>query len=308
MRIKRTTVLAALAALLLVTGLTQGGFAELKAPGALETNVSAPQTFRYKHKAGQINSYDSAVVQKINMVTTMPGAPNMDMTSNIDMSMDMETSKVTPTGDGNVITRYTTFKMSMSQNGVAMPSPELDALAQKVAGASATMVLSPRGEQKSISFEGLPPELRQLQDSLSNALVNAIPVFPEKAIKPGESWTQSTPLNLQQGPVSLTMDFKCNYTFMGYQRGTKVAVFKNALTMSIAPSRNNMMGVEMTLGGSGKGTGYLYFDQTLGQLKRSDMEMTQDINMDIKSPDGPQKMDMKLVTSATMDHKGTRRK
>ncbi len=302
----RFVVPAALLALFLVMSLAQPLTAEIKAPGKLDTNVKAPQTFRYKHKAGEINSFDAKIDQGVKMTgQAAPGLGGMNVTSVMKAQMDMRTDKVLPSGDAVVITTYGTFDLTMNQGGQVIESPQLAQVADMVRKIKTTATVTPRGEQKDIKMEGLPAEMRQLQDSLSNAMVGATPTFPEKGLKPGEGWQQDMPVDLQQGPVSVKMDFQIKYTFMGYStiQGTRVAVFKTDLKMVIKNTTSNMMGIEMNISGGGKGTGFIYFDQQGGRLMKSDTEMVQNIDMEIKAPEGPQKLQMEMSTDAAIDRK-----
>ena len=280
------------------------------APGKIDASVKSPQVFRYKHKAGEINRYSSTIGQEVSMKSADGGAPfgGQDVKTSMTSLLRMETRKVLPNGDAQVLTTYEDFDMSMQQGGQTIKGAQLGPIAEMVKKIKTTTVLAPNGQQKSVNFEGLPNEMRQLQDSFKSALIGATPEFPAKGLKIGEGWTQSMPMSLQQGTIQIKMDFKIKYTFLGFTEvdKLKVAVFKTDLDMTIARSTSEMMGVSMTIGGNGKGTGFLYFDNTAGRVHKSDMEMFQDIDMGIQGPEGPQSMKMKPKTTAGMALKGDR--
>lgn len=302
----RALILAALACFAL--SLPSTALAAPPAPGKLDTKVTSPQTFRYKHKAGEINRYNNEVSQQMETrgANVPPGA---EMRTTMTSVLDMTTQKVLPSGDATVETTYHDFKMSMSQGGQPVDQAQFAPLIEMVKKIKTIATVTPRGLQKDIRFDGLPTELNQLQEALSNSRIGATPEFPDKALKVGDAWTQQDTMNLQQGPIQLKIDLKLTYTFMGYSQMDKarVAVFKTSLDMIINNTTSEMMGTRMSLGGTGKGDGYLYFDGEAGRVLKSDLEMVQTIKLKVdlppNAPAGPaNNVEMVMTTSSGLSH------
>ena len=275
-------------------------------PGKVDTALKGLQVFKYKHKAGQVERFDSKIEQSIAMkgdAGALGGAA--DVKTKMTSTMRMETRKVLPNGDASVLTTYEGFDMSMQQGGQTIQGAQLGPLVEMVRKIKTTTTLAPNGVQKEVVFEGLPPEMEQLQDSFKNAMIGATPVFPDGGLKIGQEWTQKMPMELKQGPITLKMDFQIKYTFLGFtaEGARKVAVFKTRLDMVMSKTTTQLMGVEMILGGTGSGNGFLYFDHEAGRLHKSVMEMDQNIDMTVNAPEGPQNIKMALKTLASVNRK-----
>ena len=287
----------------------QAGLAAPPAPGKIDTKVKSAQVFKYKYKAGEINRYSNVISQEMRMQSDGGSSPfgNQNVKTKMVSSLKMKTTKVLPNGDAQIVTTYDDFEMSMQQGDQTIKGGQLGPISDMMKKLVTTSVVSPKGAQKSLAFEGLPPEMSQLKDSFKNALMGATPEFPTKGLTVGQSWTQSLPMDLQQGNIKLKMNFKIKYTFLGFTtvEKTQTAVFKTGLDMTMDKTTSSMMGMSMTLGGNGKGTGFLYFDAEAGKLEKSDMEMIQNIDMSIQSPDGPQNLKMNMTTNVSMVRKGS---
>jgi hypothetical protein len=280
----------------------QIGEAAPPAPGKVDTKVSGAQAFTYKYKAGETTRYSNVISQSMNMKGQGGPMGNQNVKTKMVSALKMNTKKVMPNGDAQIVTTYDSFEMSMEQGSQTIKGQQLGPISEMMKKLITTSVVSPTGKQKSLSFEGLPPEMNQLKDSFKNALIGATPEFPSKGLKVGENWSQTVPMDFKQGNINLKMKFTVKYTFLGFTQvdKTKTAVFKSELDITMEKTTSTMMGMSMTIGGNGKGNGFLYFDPSLGRLHKSDMEMVQNIDMSIKGPEGPQSLKMDMTTNVAM--------
>ena len=274
-------------------------------PKKLDTKVEAPQVFRYIYEAGSTTVYDNKVEQELTMKSGAPGMPGgMTAKTSLDARLAAKTTKVLLNGSGVIVNSYQKLDMKITQGGREIPSEQLKPLIAELAKIKSTATISPRGEQTDVQIEGNPASA-QVADSMKSALVGAAPVFPEKGLEVGEGWTQEIPLKMKQGPIALTLDFKVKYTFLGYTKVKKrrLAVFKSAIDMKVTSKPGDVPGQKIELGGSGSGIGFIYFDQKKGLVEKSEVEMSQDIDMRVSMEAQTQEMNMNMKTNATVTRK-----
>ena len=277
-----------------------------KPPKNIDTSVGA-QTFRYKFKVGEERVYRTSMEQKVSMDGDV-NMPAMDAVSRIDADMAIKTRNVKPDGSALLEMTYKDFDLKLLQNGVELPKKQLEPLAQMVTKLRSETIMSSRGEPKSVSVKG-GEAIAQLADSMKNALIGSAPVFPKKALKPGERWKQSVPMDLSQGPMKIKIDFTTHYTFLGVTSlgGKKVAVFKTEVEAVVNGPDG---GSGLSVSGSGKGGGYIYFDHNAGHLVRSELELKQNTTMEMrgKGAANTNAIKMKQQTSSSMSLKGSAKK
>jgi hypothetical protein len=278
-----------------------------KAPKKLDTKEKEAQTFRYKHKAGSQRAFTNGVIQELDLEVIggdLP-VPNSATRTAMSATLELATTKVLPNGDGQIVTTYKDLDIEISQGPKAIDKAKLAPMIDQLKGIKSSVLISPRGEQKDLKIEGAPGA-QNMNESLRSALIGASPEFPEKGIKIGEGWEQKIPLNMAQGPISMKMDFQIKYTFLGYAKVKKarLAVFKMNIELTVkGKPASGFGGQSMELDGTGKGLGYLYFDQEEGALYKSEVEMSQVINMAVSAQGQSQKMRMSMKTEATMARK-----
>ncbi len=278
-----------------------------KAPKKLDTKEKEAQTFRYKHKPGSKTSFTNGVIQELDLEVVggdMP-VPNTATRTAMTATLELETTKVLPDGNGQIVTTYKDLDIEISQGPTAIDKAKLAPMIDQLKGIKSSVLITPRGEQKDLKIEGAPGA-QNMNESLRSALIGAAPEFPVKGIKIGEGWEQKIPLKMSQGPISMAMDFQIKYTFLGYTtvKKTRLAVFKMSIELAVkGKPASGFGGQTMKLDGTGKGLGYLYFDQEAGALYKSEVEMSQVINMDVSAQGQSQKMRMSMKTEATMARK-----
>lgn len=308
---KRALIRAALtAALCLLTSAAiqpptlQPAQAAPKAPGKLETDAKDPQVFRYKNKPGVKQVYQSTVTQtmKVDAKGAPVPVPPGGITTTFDATMVNTTDKVLPDGGGVVATTYEKLDLKLSQGGQTVPTDMLKPQIEQFKKIKTTATISPRGEKSSTTIENAPAG--QAGGPLQDALVGSSIIFPEQGIKIGEKWEQKIPLEMKQGFMTLKLSFKIDYTFLGYTKlkDRRVAVFQTEIYMLLLDQDGGMPGHKVEMTGSGKGSGYIYFDQKDGLVAHSDVEMTQQIQTSIAAENQPpQTISMEISTAALMD-------
>ncbi len=292
-------------ALVFTGALSSVASAKPKAPGKLNTKVAEPQVFRYKFKAGTKQAYKSKVSQAMEMASQAgPGMlPPGGVKTTINATLINSVDKVLPSGDAQLVTTYDKLTLNLNQGGQEVPSEMLAPQVDMLKKIRSTSTLSPMGEKSDLKIENAPGGQQQ-GGPLQDAMVGAAIVFPAKGVKVGESWKQKIPLEMKQGPMTLKFSFTVDYTFMGYKKqgARRLAVFKSDIYMLLLDQKGGMPGHDISMKGSGKGTGYLYFDQKEGVIIKSDMEMLQEINTTMSAQgQAPQTMDMKITTEALME-------
>ena len=113
--------------------------------------------------------------------------------------------------------------------------------------------------------------------------------FPATAVKLNQTWHDSSTYSQpsQMGTITSTIIFSTKLTGSDKIEDTDVKVLERTMEMSGQISEGGG-----TLKGSGKGN--VYFSETLGKDLKSNLEMTQ--TMDMVTPQGPFAMNMKIST------------
>lgn len=293
------SILTGLFAMLL---LPQPASSAPQAPKKLNTKLASPQVFRYKFAANQTRGYTVTMDQDMSMQGDGP-VPAMKSGSLMKASMSQSVRSVRPNGSAVIETTYDHFDISVSNNGVKVPKEQLKPLAEMLQKMKSSSEISPRGEPKEMKLDGVAPEMQGLSDSMKSAMVGSSPIFPDKALKVGESWTQKLPMAINQGPVNITINFLTKYTFIGTapMSGVSTSVFRTDISATVnAPKMAGPVPLDLT--GSGKGLGYVYFDNARGELVKSELEMTQTTTMKITDPNmgASQTVELGQTTRASM--------
>lgn len=295
----------ALAAALVALALAATATATPTPPKKIDTDVKTPQVFRYKFKPGDTQRYDTVMAQAIKMDGANSGMPPVDTTSTIKATMRTKTESVDPEGAATLTTTYDALELAITQNGVQVDKSQVAPLEDMLRGMTSRSQMTDRGEPRDVKIDGQDQGMKQLTESMKSALVGTNPVFPDKGLKPGESWAQKIPMNLAQGGLKLTINFDVKYTFLGFAHVGEVrtAIFRTDVESSMNDDANALGNARFKVSGAGKGLGYLYFDPSRGTVVKSDLEMKQSTDMTVDAGQGPSSIKMTQTTSATMDLK-----
>jgi hypothetical protein len=275
-----------------------------KPPKKLDTSEKGAQVFRFKHKAGEKARFTNTVIQELTLEVlegTLP-VPNTATRTSMIADITMETRKVLPNGDGEIVTSYDGLDIEIRQGPKLVDKAHLAPMVAQLKKIESTALVGPRGTQKAFHVRGAPGA-QIMNESMRSAFIGASPEFPEKGVKIGEGWRQDIPLKMAHGPIKMEMNFGVRYNFLGYAtvNKTRLAVFKMNIELKIAGSPAGVMPEQsIKLSGEGKGLGYLYFDQGAGAVYQSEIEMSQVIYIDLSAQGKSKKMRMSMRTEATM--------
>jgi hypothetical protein len=273
-------------------------------PKNLDTQVKGTQTFRYRYKTGGADQYTTVMAQSIKM-DAGAGAPPMDSTSTIKTTLQQKVESVDPDGTATLTTTYEGLKIEIVQNGARIPADQVGPLEDALKGITSRTRLTARGEPRDLTVDGEPVAMKQITESMKSAMVGTNPIFPDRAIKVGESWTQKIPIAINQGPLKLTLHFQVTYTYIGASKlkDATASVFRVDVESSMNESPAGPGGARIVMTGNGEGVGFIYFNNEQGKLVRSELEMTQTTHMKIDAGQGSNAIKMGQTTSATMELK-----
>jgi len=291
----------------------------------------AEQLFRWKLKPGQ--SLKFRMVQDMTQNIQM-GEQKSPMTFSTKTTMDMDW-KVDAVDDKGEITMDQTIQRiqlkTQGAQGVLMEydsaaGKEPEGLAKMVAPMLEAMLKKPfratftsRGELKKIKLPaGMVESLNkstggQMGNFLSEDSMKRfgiISVFPEKAIKPGETWTQESTIKL---PMIGNQVLKNTFRYEGRETRNGGTLEKLALTQTMKsedkkpadenqpaekkegkPAEKKEPAVGFT---SMEGKGFLLFDNSAGHVVEASMDMKMKMNMDIMGQKLTQDMTGTMVMS-----------
>jgi len=289
----------------------------------------AEKLFRWKLKPGQ--SLKFRMVQDMTQNIQM-GEQKTPTTMSTKTTMDMDW-KVDSVDDQGVITLDQTIqRMQLKTQGAqgvlieydSAAGKEPEGLAKMVAPMLETMLKKPfrttfssRGEIKKVK---LPPGMveslnkstgGQMGDLLSEdsmKRMGIISVFPEKPIKPGETWTQETNLKL---PIIGNQVLKNTFRYEGTETRDGRTLEKLGLTQIMKSDDKKPTGeakqgdgakqAEKKEEGGGftgmEAKGFLLFDNKAGHVVEASMDMKMKMNMNIMGQKLTQDMTGTMVMS-----------
>lgn len=155
-------------------------------------------------------------------------------------------------GQSQVMTMNT--KIVQSGDSAVVMETTFDAAAGQpdaMKGAKVTVTTSPLYQVQSVKVDSTDPMMAQMGKSME-AGMKMMPVFPENAIKPGDSWKGSFDLGKMMKDMGLPAEFEgdtvmdITYTFKGLEErdGRKVAIVTQSasdkLTMKISGQTQEM--------------------------------------------------------------------
>ncbi|MDX1395127.1 MAG: DUF6263 family protein [Gemmatimonadota bacterium] len=206
----------------------------------------------------------------------------MDMTMYMDNPMvssdepfmisTIETTQTVVGVEGDVV------EYSMRTDAVDMQTPAMPALQQQipdVTGQVQVMKMDTRGRMVSVDT-GDPAVDEQTQQAIGQLGGMGLEL-PEQPVSPGESWQATLDFSPQgmPGGAGMTMQMQMTYTLTGVSSsgGSQLATisYEGPITMSGEGSASGMSA-------SGRTSGSIVFDVTVGRIRTSEMEMSLDMN------------------------------
>ncbi len=274
-----------------LTGATTSAFADPpKAPELLEVNVEGPQVFRFKFRKDARYKYNSRVVQ-----SKTTDAPNLKLPvatgtfrTAFKGSLLQSVKRNYNDGSGLVETSYEQIKIKMQQGEKDISDNAVRVQNVVLNGTKALRQFNPQGEKINAQIMSSDPK-GAIPSALPDSLVGTTLVFPEEGIEVGDTWDHKFPVKLKQGVMAIELQFKISYKFLGYTdlHARRTAVFQSEIFMILSNIDQDVPGHQTKLSGSGKGSGYLYFDQKEGVLLRSDVETVQKFETSIQASNKP---------------------
>ncbi len=196
----------------------------------------------------------------------------MEMPSKTDITLTQKVDKVEQ-GEIYLTLTYDSFDMEMNVGGKEIPGT----MGDKMVGQSITMklrengeILEPQGIQSMVALQGPSSDV-------SSMLFSLYPTFPDRALKVGESWTQTQEM-AKESQMGVTIETQYTFARREEKKGYKCAVIDFTLSMNIKGSGEAQMNIE----GNGTGKGTIYFAYEKGLLVDSAVEL--DMMMSIETP------------------------
>ena len=170
--------------------------------------------FIFKFNVGDEHRYQ--LIQDSTTATEFMGR-KMEMPSKTDITLTQKVENVDQ-GVIHLILTYDSFDMEMNVGGKEIPGT----MGEKMVGQSITMklrengeIIEPQGIQSMVALQGPSSDVSSMFFSL-------YPTFPDRALKVGESWTQTQEMDQTQMGVAV----ETQYTFARREekKGYKCAV------------------------------------------------------------------------------------
>jgi hypothetical protein len=263
--------------------------------------AGGPVKLRYKFKQGESLNYTMVMNQDMNITSeAMPGAPQkIDMVMNIDMYQ--KATKVKADG-AQVEVGFTKFDAKMMMGGNEIPIPGMDAM-KKLRMSMHMNSRGEMGEPELVNPDEVDATVKQMAQSMKKTMSQNSLVFPEKPLKPGDSWTteQDLPADLPGAP-DLKMKLKGKYTYTGTKKvkGKLCANIRADVKLSLhGKAETNGVPVQADMDGSGSGENLFAIQE--GQMVSSTASFN--IGGSVVASAGGQKMATKLKMAVKLDMK-----
>lgn len=323
-------------------GLAVGVIALLAGGAVAEPERASPQavTLEYKYTAGDSFRYTSTVTGSgTTTVTGIPGQPagrEIPMELDYEITMTSKTLSVSDQGAGVLefriqsLTAETTMQgaqtrmvftadgITMTVNGQEHDVPDAVRRNADMIDKPFQMTVSKRGKVLEADYSALESISKFARGmNLKQMVEMGRPQFPDKPLKPGDSWTQvlEVPLPGAAGAKG-TANLNLEYTYQGMEPVNDKPCAKIQLSGTMS-----MDGLELA-GGTGLPTGakvsvdamdadldgFLYFNPEMGQIAKQVLNMGMTVSTTV-SGQGPQgnafeissDTDLKLKTTLTVE-------
>jgi hypothetical protein len=164
------------------------------------------------------------------------------------------------------------FSIEMNVGGKEIPG----AMGNEMVGKSIIMriretgeIVEPQGIKSMVTLQGPSSDV-------SSMLFSLYPIFPDRELKVGESWTQTS--KTPQSEMGVAVESQYTFVRREDRKGYKCAVIDFTTSMTVKVTGEEAMNIE----GSGTGEGTCYFAYEKGLLIESTAEL--DMNMAIETP------------------------
>ncbi len=224
--------------------------------------------FTLKFNVGDEHSYE--LNQDSSTKTEFMGR-KVEMPSRTEMTLTQEVQKVDQ-GIGDIKLTYDSFNMEMNVGGKEISGN----MGEELVGKSIIMrirengeIVEPQGIKSMVTLQGPSSDV-------SSMLFSLYPTFPDRELKVGESWTQTS--EAPQPEMGVTVESQYTFVRREDRKGYKCAVIDFTISMNVKVTGEEAMNIE----GSGTGKGTCYFAYEKGLLVESSAEL--DLTMAIETP------------------------
>jgi hypothetical protein len=288
-------------------------------------------TLQYRWSKGEDVKY-RVVQQTTSQVSGLPGVGEMNVEMNMSQVLRARVDDIAADGAATVTYVYESVRWDMkspmgmmsfdsaaadSPGASAVPAPMKQALSALI-GESFVVVMSRRGQVMKVEgmnllmekmFKTIPPDPNMApvmeglkksfsDDSMRGMFAQGQIQFPDRALKPGDTWEQEQSMT---NPIAGRMTTTTIFTLKAIDTsGSRVARISTTSTIKSDPNAGTTgpMGLKIQLG-DGTGEGELMFDIAAGRLLRSETRMTMPTQMSMPGPDGSA-MNLKSVATSVI--------
>ncbi len=199
-----------------------------------------------------------------------------------DILTRMKTREVSSSGEATLDILTESIRQSFRLGD----SPAREDTSNPLKGTTLTLKLLPTG--KTLALTGMPagaPGSPQIPFQQMLQMMN--PVFPEKPIKIGESWSQQFDIPFQVDPVEVPMKMDITYRLIGIERVDGRQCARIGLDISTSYTIQVVGSPPAEGKGEGKGNGTIFFSLKEGQIIKSSSSMELSTNLLFKTPKPP---------------------
>ncbi|SHN30398.1 hypothetical protein [Mucilaginibacter sp. OK098] len=224
--------------------------------------LKAQQSILFKIKYVPALSYDTNISMEMNMTgdaadmekikasgTKMP----VTMTTSTKMTTSVQTGTVNAASEFPIIFTFKDIKSTKAVNGTETSSPANPIIGVKIYG---TYTTEGKITLDSIPGKALNESIKTVISSMLSSLINQLR-FPEKALSPGESFTQEVPFNLPVAGFNMASTIKIVYKLISIENNSAFFDMDQSMNFDMNMEKD---GVKMTGKGIGKGGGKLVYD------------------------------------------------
>ena len=271
---------------------------------------------RFKWTQGEELRYRSTTESNVTM-SGIPGMGDMTVTNVMSQTYLMVTDRVATDGAATVRTKFETIRMdtsspagSMTYDSAAATAPSDPNLAEvartlgALVGESVTLVVAPNGAVRSVEgmakirekvqgtpamaamagVSGLSLDALLSDDAMRGTFSQGFASLPDKAVKPGDTWTSTLVVPNPMGTQTITNTF----TLKGVERIEGHEVTRIAVVQAIKTTPGGSMGPFTIEAGDATGEGEILFDHKAGRIELTTVVVTMPMAMYMSGPDGSQ--------------------
>ncbi len=251
-------------------------------------SAEAQKAIIFKVKYIPNRTYSSATKSIANMAMNFEGTPEqleklkaqgiktpvvMDINNTADYTF--KTGEADISGSFPVVITYNNLQTTMTVAGKTLNTPQNTFVNNSIYGH-----INNLGKIQVDSVEGKlsrDTAINKLLTTMINAVQSQIK-FPEKPLKPGDTFVQDVPMNMPVSGMSLSFTIKTTYTYTGMANGLALFTFIQAANYNLSTTAN----ANFNASGSGNGSGQLKFSVKENLIKEMNTLTNIKYKLDVK--------------------------